>query len=102
PLSRAAGLPGLQRRGGDVTMKPKRKRPEPSALPSPWYTISDMMRLFSCSDKTVWKWTATGQLPAPVRKGRRWTRWPRETVDALLARMIAGGGRKDGNHALLP
>jgi excisionase family DNA binding protein len=33
--------------------------------------------------RTVWKWTAEGELPAPFRLGRI-TRWRRRDVDAYL------------------
>jgi predicted DNA-binding transcriptional regulator AlpA len=58
--------------------------PRPAEGPSPWYTISDMMRLFDVTDRCIWTWVRAGKLPEPRRQGRRWTRWPREEIDAWL------------------
>lgn len=58
---------------------------------SPWYRLEDMMRLFDVSARTVWTWTAAGKLPQPRRKGRRWTRWPKDEIDALLVRWGKAG-----------
>ena len=38
-------------------------------------------RLYGISERTVWRLAKEGQLPAPVRLGRRATRW---RVDDLL------------------
>lgn len=40
--------------------------------------------LLSISEKTVWKWTKTGQIPAPVRRGGI-TRWKVGDVRRMLA-----------------
>jgi excisionase family DNA binding protein len=34
--------------------------------------------------RTVWRWAAAGELPAPFRLGRT-TRWRRRDIDALLS-----------------
>lgn len=65
-------------------MPKPRKRPQRSPGVSPWYDVPDMMRLFDCSERTVWKWVSMQRLPEPVRQGTRWTRWPKEEVDELL------------------
>jgi predicted DNA-binding transcriptional regulator AlpA len=52
--------------------------------PSPWYSVSDMMRLFDVTDRCIWTWVSRGLLPQPRKQGRRWTRWVKEEVDALL------------------
>jgi excisionase family DNA binding protein len=37
---------------------------------------------------TVWKWTASGLLPAPVRlSGRRYTRWRMAELDSWIAQL---------------
>lgn len=60
------------------------KRPKPTPGMTPWYSIEDMMALFDCCDRTIWKWVSTGKIPRPVRKGRKWSRWPKAQIDALI------------------
>lgn len=55
-----------------------------SSLECPWYSLADMVALFSVGERCIWQWSASGRLPKPVRMGRRWTRWYKPTVDALL------------------
>lgn len=38
-------------------------------------TARDVAELLCVSRRTVWRWTAAGRLPAPVRVGARCTRW---------------------------
>ncbi len=38
-------------------------------------TAREVARCLSVSPRTVWRWTAQGILPAPVRPSRRATRW---------------------------
>lgn len=61
------------------------KRPKPTPNLAFFYSIADLMALFSVTDRTVWKWCASGRLPKPVRMGRKWSRWPKTQIDALLA-----------------
>lgn len=58
--------------------------PLPSEGPSPWYSMSDMMRLFDVTDRCVWSWVSAGKLPRPRKQGRRWTRWPKAEIDTLM------------------
>lgn len=60
-------------------MAPKR---EPVA--SPWYDLKDMERLFQVNRRTVWVWVSCGRLPEPVRRTRKWVRWPRKKIDRLI------------------
>jgi predicted DNA-binding transcriptional regulator AlpA len=69
-----------------------RKRPRPSNLPPIWYRCEDMCRLFDVSDRTVYRWCAIGKLPKPVKRGRRWSRWLKTEIDAVLAEMGVKGG----------
>ena len=55
----------------------------------PWYGIRDMVRLFDVSDRCIRKWEAAGRIPRAVRRGRRWTRWPKATVDEFLKTWVA-------------
>ncbi len=50
----------------------------------PWYRVEDMVRLFDVTERCIWTWVSQGRLPQPRRIGRRWTRWPKEEIDALL------------------
>lgn len=38
-------------------------------------TVQDMAELLCVSSRTVWRWVASGRIPAPVRIGCRSTRW---------------------------
>jgi excisionase family DNA binding protein len=38
-------------------------------------TAREVARCLSVSERTVWRWTAKGVLPTPVRPSRRSTRW---------------------------
>jgi predicted DNA-binding transcriptional regulator AlpA len=49
-----------------------------------YYTDAEVAELFGIDVRTVWTWSETGRLPKPVRKGPRWTRWPKTLVDAIL------------------
>jgi prophage regulatory protein len=53
-------------------------------------TARDVAELLCVSPRTVWRWSATGQLPPPVRVGARCTRWRvsdlQRYLDALQVR----------------
>lgn len=68
----------------------KRLQPTPGVV-SPWYRTTDLMALFGVTDRTIQKWVSAGRLPQPVRKGRAWVRWPKTTIDALVANWLKGG-----------
>lgn len=48
------------------------------------YTVADVARILDVTERTVWKWTAEGRLPEPIKMGERWTRWRKEEIDGLL------------------
>jgi predicted DNA-binding transcriptional regulator AlpA len=54
-------------------------------------TARDVAELLCVSPRTVWRWSATGRLPAPVRVGARCTRWRvsdlQRYFDALVSRV---------------
>jgi len=54
---------------------------------SPWYSMTDLMRLFDVSKGTILNWEADGKIPRAVRMSRKWTRWPKAAVDAVLRSM---------------
>lgn len=51
-------------------------------------TVRDVAERMRVSVRTVWRWTASGELPAPVRAGRRGrvVRW--KTAD--IAQFVQG------------
>jgi prophage regulatory protein len=48
---------------------------QPAPFDLEFVTARDVAELLCVSPRTVWRWAATGQLPAPVRVGPRCTRW---------------------------
>lgn len=70
-----------------------KKGPQPTpGLVSPWYSKADVALLFAVSVRTIETWMTTGRLPAPIKRGRRWTMWPRAVIDALIADWSKEGG----------
>jgi excisionase family DNA binding protein len=59
-----------------------------AVVPKDLWTVRDVARCLSVSERTVWRWAAEGRLPAPVRLQRRSTRWRvadiRRYLDSLL------------------
>lgn len=51
---------------------------------SVFYSKEDLADMFGVCVRTIEKWTATGQLPRPRKKGRKWTMWPKAEIDLLL------------------
>ncbi len=50
----------------------------------------------SVSVRTIWRLTAAGRLPQPVRLGRRMARWREADVQRVLDQLANGkGGRAD-------
>lgn len=49
-----------------------------------YYTVEEMADLFGIAEKTVYEWSHLGKLPKPIRKGHRWSRWPKAAVDEIL------------------
>jgi excisionase family DNA binding protein len=46
-------------------------------------TARDVAERLGISVRTVWRWTATGEMPAPVRRGRI-VRWKAADVDGFV------------------
>ena len=63
-------------------------------VPKDLWTVRDVARCLSVSERTVWRWAALGRLPAPVRLQRRSTRWRvadiRRYLDGLAPARSAG------------
>ena len=46
-------------------------------------SVREVAQAFGTSERTIWRWAATGEIPAPMRIGRS-VRWRRSTVEAFL------------------
>jgi predicted DNA-binding transcriptional regulator AlpA len=66
----------------------RKKTTEPPAA-SPWYRMADMTALFDVCERQIYRWVGEGKLPRPVKRGRKWSRWPRKIVDELLQQWVA-------------
>ena len=62
-------------------------------------TARDVARCLSISERTVWRWTALGMLPAPVRLRPRSTRWRTADLQRWLDD-LGTRGRSDGKAPL--
>jgi predicted DNA-binding transcriptional regulator AlpA len=60
--------------------------PDAASVPERLLTIEDIKRVFGVSTATVYNWTASGRLPAPVRMSRRVMRWHPADIAALIGR----------------
>lgn len=49
---------------------------------------TDLARRYSVSRASIWRWTASGRLPKPVRLGPACTRWRLAEVEALEAKRL--------------
>jgi predicted DNA-binding transcriptional regulator AlpA len=55
-----------------------------SSPSSPWYRAADLARLFDVDQRQVWKMASNGQIPPPVKRGRKWSRWPKQQIDEII------------------
>lgn len=62
-------------------------------------TVREVARRLNIGTRTVWRWTASGELPAPVRMGKkgRVVRWPAAEIEKYLER-VAPRPRPNGCH----
>jgi excisionase family DNA binding protein len=61
-----------------------------TAMASPdLLTVRDVARRLSISERTVWRWTALGLLPAPVHPHTRSTRWRAADIERYLESLSA-------------
>jgi excisionase family DNA binding protein len=58
-------------------------------------TVRDVARRLSISERTVWRWTALGLLPAPVHPHSRSTRWRAADIERYLEELSAHPGPGD-------
>lgn len=49
----------------------------------------DLARRYSVSRASIWRWTASGRLPQPVRLSPACTRWRLSEVEQLEAERLA-------------
>ena len=63
----------------------------PSAVPqSPDLLTADQVAgKLSVSKRTVYRMVAVGELPAPVKRNRKWARWPVTDVHAYLDKLLS-------------
>ena len=52
---------------------------------SPFYNVHQLATRLSVSRATVWRWTADGSFPSPIKLGPNTTRWRGEDVEAWMA-----------------
>ena len=48
-------------------------------------SVDDVAEHFDVSTRTIWRWVADNEFPAPLRIGRRMRYWDAEQIDAWLA-----------------
>jgi predicted DNA-binding transcriptional regulator AlpA len=58
-------------------------------------TVRDVARRLSISERTVWRWTALGILPAPVHLHARSTRWRAADLERYLEGLVVNSGPGD-------
>lgn len=49
-----------------------------------WMTADEVAIALDCSPRSIWKWADTGLIPAPVKRGNKWTRWRRQEIEAYV------------------
>ena len=50
-------------------------------------TVREVARRLALATRTVWKWSRSGQLPPPVRLGRRTLRWRAAEIERYVEEM---------------
>lgn len=49
-------------------------------------SVAEVARMLTISTREVWRRADSGELPRPVRLGRRTRRWPREEIEEVIER----------------
>jgi excisionase family DNA binding protein len=54
-------------------------------------TVEEVAQRLHVCKRTVWRWSKTGEMPAPVRlgKSRRVVRWKAVEIDTFLEQILA-------------
>lgn len=60
-------------------------KPKPPAEGVAYVSDKQLARRYGINRATVWRWAATGRLPAPVRLTPNVTRWDLRAVEAFDA-----------------
>jgi excisionase family DNA binding protein len=60
------------------------------------WTVKQVAQALGIGERTVWKFSATGEIPAPIRIGRS-KRWDRTAIEDWLARKRADSERRRAN-----
>jgi excisionase family DNA binding protein len=47
-------------------------------------TVREVAQRLALGTRTVWKWSRSGQLPAPIRLGNRTVRWRAAEIDRFV------------------
>jgi predicted DNA-binding transcriptional regulator AlpA len=55
-----------------------------SATPADLLTVREVAQRLALSERTVWRWSAIGLLPAPVHLRPRSTRWRARDIQVYL------------------
>ena len=78
-----------RRRSGAMTARPRDKRTKP---PIRFLRVSEVQARTSLGRSTIYRWSAEGRFPRPVRLSARVVRWVEAEVDAWTRRQITESG----------
>ncbi len=54
------------------------------------WTVKEVARMFSVSERTIWKLCSAGKFPPPIRLGRS-VRWTTQALDCFLNKRQLSG-----------
>lgn len=72
-----------------VTDRPTTAAEKIDGLTPLTYTAAQLAEVLNVSERHVWRMADAGELPAPIRIGRR-VLWPRKAIDLWLAARTEG------------
>jgi len=49
------------------------------------YRVSEVSKILSVSQSTIWRWTKAGLFPKPKKIGGRVTVWTRDSIEEFIA-----------------
>lgn len=66
-------------------------------VPPVLLTVDEVAARLRVGTRTVWRWSKTGDIPAPVRfgKGRRVVRWNADDIENFLQEVLTTLPRQD-------
>lgn len=53
-------------------------------LPDLLLTVKDVAEILSVGVRTVWRWTAAGEIPQPIKLGRSTVRWRASEIQRYI------------------